>query len=101
MKKGNIQSLMKHLRQCASKWKDVGYSLNFQGWEMDSIRDTFPRATPQELMRELMEKWCEWPNDDHPNRPTLEKLCGALRSGTVGYGALANTIEGERDTLLS
>ncbi len=100
MVKDNIQSLMTYLRQCAFKWREIGYSLNFQHWEVKEIEETFPRAGPQELMRELMMKWCEWPIDDHLDYPTLETLCGALRSGMVGYGALANKIEQKKATLL-
>ena len=92
---------MNHLRKCAYEWQEIGYSLNFQHFEVKEIKETFPNAGPRQLMRELMEKWCEWPNEDHPDHPTLDKLCGALRSGLVGFGALANTIESDRATLLS
>ena len=78
--------------QASHKWKEIGLALNFLDGELKGIEHSFPRATTQQLLTELLSQWTQWPTAEHPDVPTMEVLCDALRSGLVGQGALANDI---------
>ncbi len=90
-----------HLHKFASKWKEIGFSLNFLSGELDNISGSNPNASTQQLLTELLSQWSQWPTTDHPDDPELERLCDALRSGSVGLGAVANDIYRQREFLPS
>ena len=90
-----------YLYKYAYKWRDIGASLRFHLGELENIVHTYPRATPQRLLTELLHQWSQWPTAEHPQAPTMERLCDALRSGQVGLGAEANDLYATRTNLPS
>ena len=92
---------MNHLHQFAYKWREIGTALSFHHGDLENISQTFPRGTPQQLLTELLSQWSEWPTAIHSGVPTVERLCDALRSGLVGLGALANSLQDTRTQLPS
>ena len=52
-------------------------------------------GAPVSHLQELLNQWVQWPTTEHPNNPTLEALCAALRSPLVGLGSLAEEVEKE------
>ena len=102
MRSGDVAFLVSHLHKDAShKWSEIGLALNFRDGELKSIIQSFPRATTQQLLTELLSQWCQWPTADHSDVPTMERLCDALRSGLVGLGAQANDLYELRNSLPS
>lgn len=95
----DLYPLMEQLHQCASKWEEIGLALNFQHGELKNIIYFNPRANAQQLLIELLSQWTQWPTADHPQDPTMERLCYALRSGLVGLGAIANVLYEKRQNL--
>ena len=83
---------MSKLCKCAYKWRDIGTALGFQYGELENIRQSFPVAETQQLLIKVLSDWCEWPTEDHPDAPTVERLCDALRGNLVGLGAVANDL---------
>ena len=92
MRSGDVNSLMVCLYKHAARWRDIGSALNFQPGELENISLSIPKATPQQLLTELLSQWTQWPTDAHSENPTMERLCNALRSGLVGLGAVANDL---------
>ena len=93
VKSEDVNLLVRHLRDHAYKWREIGSSLDFRYCEMENISHSNPRATTQQLLMELLSQWSQWPTADHPDIvPTVEKLCDALHSGLVGLGAEANDL---------
>ena len=86
----DVSTLMSHLYKNSYKWWDIGTSLNFQNGELENIKQSKPGAHPQQLLNELLSQWSQWPTVDHPEDPTMERLCDALRSGLVRLGATAD-----------
>ena len=56
---------------------------------------TLLTGAPLSYLQEVLCRWVQWPTTEHPNSPTLEALCAALRSPTVGLGSLAEEMEKE------
>ena len=52
-------------------------------------------GAPTSFLQELLSQWVQWPTASHPTKPTLEALCGALRSSLVGLGSLADKVNEE------
>ncbi len=101
VRSGDVNWLMEFLHKCAYRWREIGSALNFQYGELENINRSNPGATTQQLLTELLSQWSQWPTADHPDDPTIERLCDALRSGQVGLGAVANTLYELRDSLPS
>ena len=85
-----------HLLQCYSfKWNEIGLSLGFITPELNTI-SKMPLllvGAPTSYLQELLSQWVQWPTASHSTRPTLESLCGALRSSLVGLGSLADQVK--------
>lgn len=75
----------------ASRWDDIGTALMFLPAELDNIRHGTQGL--QQHLKELLAQWSHWPTTSHPDVPTVEKLCDALRSNLVGLGDVANELE--------
>ena len=101
MKNDDVEFLMRKLKTYSYKYKDIGLGLNFSNGEIKGIEQTFPRGTPQDLLREILDQWSNWPNEDHRDDPTIEKLCDVLHSGLVGLGALSRDIYKLKNSLPS
>ena len=97
----DVHFLMCSLHKHAYKWREIGAALSFHHGELENIIQTFPRAAPQRLLTELLNQWSQWPTAEHPQAPTMERLCDALRSGQVGLGAEANDLYATRTGLPS
>ena len=82
---------MKLLKNYSYKWRDIGLALGFTLSELNLIdhKPILMLNAPSSYLEALLGQFVEWPNEDHENYPTLKKLCEALRSSTVGLGALA------------
>ena len=76
----------------AFKWREIGTALGFLSAEQDIIAHSPGMDTLQHRMESVLTQWAHWPTDSHPNTPTLEMLCGALRSNLVGLGDVANEL---------
>ena len=101
MRSKDVGFLIEHLHWHAYKWREIGTALGFQHGELENIRQSFPRATMQQLLRELIYQWSQWPTVTHSEVPTMEKLYDAMRSGSVGLGAVANELYSKRTLLPS
>ena len=85
--------LMYVLHPHEHKWRDIGGALGFSVGELENIRQNFPVAPVEQLLRELLSQWTQWPTETHPETPTMEMLQNALRSGPVGLGAVAEKLQ--------
>ena len=92
---------MKHLHHHGYKWRQIGLSLDFSYDELEDIRHSAPNLTTQLLLTKVLTDWSQWPTKPHPNLPTMEALCDALRDGRVGLGAVASELYSMRDQLPS
>ena len=102
VRSGDVCFLASHLCKYAShKWREIGLALNFEDGELKGLSLSFPRYTTEQLLTELLSRWCQWPTADHSDVPTMERLCDALRSGLVGLGAQANDLYELRNFLPS
>ncbi len=89
----DVGYLASHLCKNAShKWREIGLTLGFLDGELKSISLSFPRATAQQLLTELLSQWSQWPTAAHPDAPTMERLRDALCSGLVELGAVASDL---------
>lgn len=82
---------MELLVDYAFKWRVIGAALCFSYGEINNI-DHNLRGQCESCLRELLNKWAQWPTERHPNPPTLEKLRDSLSSRSVGLGRKANEI---------
>ena len=93
----DLVKLMRLLQSYSYKWNPIGLSLEFTQHELNTIFG-MPKllvGAPVSYLQELLSQWVQWPTTDHPNHPTLEVLCAALRSSLVGLGSLAERLEKE------
>ena len=100
MTANDIQELMTLLGNHSSKWNGIGTALGFLPGELNTIEADLTlmvKDAPRSYLKRVLEKWVEWPNDEHDIKPTLSSLCKALRSGLVGLGALATKVENHFD----
>lgn len=101
VKNEDVPFLMENLRKCSHKYSFIGLGLNFSNDEIKNIEGTYPRGSPEVFLNEILDQWTNWPTKDHPDHPTLEKLCEVLRSGLVKHGALSIDIYKLKDSLPS
>ncbi len=102
VRSGDVCFLASYLCKNAShKWREIGLALNFLDGELKSISLSFPRATAQQLLTELLSQWSQWPTASHPDVPTMERLRDALRSGLVELGSVASDLYELRNFLPS
>ena len=88
---------MQLLQNHSIKWNEIGLSLGFTLSELNTISGMLKLLTgaPVSYLQELLTQWVQWPTTDHPNHPTPESLCTALRGSLVGLGSLAQNVEKE------
>ena len=81
----------------SDKWQDIGLGLGFIQPELNCIQlmPTLLHTAPKSYLKEMLAQWCQWPNDDHKQLPTIKALCKSLRSSSVGLGRLAGDVEKE------
>ena len=97
----DVRFLTEFLNNYSYKWEDIGTALNFLNGELQAIPMNNPRGSVQQFLREVLNKWIQWPTDDHREEPTLDKLCAALRGRLVGLGAVADKLHAKRTSLPS
>ena len=86
-------SLIQPMARYAYKWREIGTALNFTQGQLENIRMSFPTSNPHVLLLQVLTQWSQWPTHTHPDYPTMENLCNALRSDLVGLGALATQLQ--------
>lgn len=74
-------------------WDAIGTALKFAPAELNIIRHSPQATTLQQRLEVLLTQWSHWPTRAHPDVPTVEKLCEALRSDLVGLGDVANELD--------
>lgn len=84
----------------AYKWNDIGLALGFLSGEIGNISCIYP-PSPQKHLTELLSQWAQWPTPAHPQDPTVEAMCAALRSNLVGLGATANELDSMKSSFPS
>ena len=96
MTENDIQGLMSILGNHSNKWDAIGGALKFLPGELNTIGADLTlmvKDAPRSYLKRMLELWVMWPNEEHDIKPNLSSLCKALRSGTVGLGALAIDVE--------
>ena len=91
--------VLDHLLKYAYKWDAIGTALNFQLAELENIRCDPQLTTLQQRLQVLLTQWSHGPTATHPDTPTVERLCSALRSDLVGLGDVANQLEEMKGSL--
>ena len=97
----DVSFLLEKLSDYAYKWKDIGRALGFSHGEVKNINQGLPKGDPSECFVEILNKWSQWPTTRHEEKPTLERLCEALRTTAVGLGAAANDLYSGKNDLPS
>ena len=85
---------------CSFKWDSVAMMLGFDHGHIKAIGRNHP-GDVQACMVDALNIWSTWPNKQYKKKPTLESLCKALRSVTVGFGSTATDLEEIRAKLPS
>ena len=80
-----------------SKWELIGLLLGFAPSELENIIESMLNSTHTYYrnLKDLLSRWVQWPNKNHPTRPTLRALCTSLRSSIIGLGIKADKVERE------
>ena len=74
--------------------------LGLENGHIKAIEKNHP-GDVQACMVDALNFWSTWPNKQYKKKPTLESLCKALRSVTVGFGSTATDLEEIRAKLPS
>ena len=90
----NLKVLINQLSDYASQWYLIGIQLNFRPGELDNIEvnPNLHKTAPLSWLETMLCKWFQWaPGDERGSEAeaTLEDLKTALRSRSVGLGAVA------------
>ena len=96
----DIPFLLENLNDYTFKWREIGIALGFSLLEIDTIDEDLKGKTSIIHLASLLNRWWQWPNQHHKEKPTLERLCKALDS-TLGLGALARKLLSRRNELPS
>ena len=83
----NLERVQSKAWNARQKWYNIGLHLGIKPDELDCIRDRNNRD-PDTCFMEMLKVWLRRPGDE----ATWQKLVEALKSETVGYGDVANTI---------
>lgn len=86
----DLAFILQCLQPTASQWKTLGLQLGLSPGKLDEIAVT-PLLIPGGPIAYLQEVLTRWLND--APSPTLNKLCGALRSPTVEQNRIAHELE--------
>ena len=85
---------------CSYKWDSIAMMLGFDHGHIKAIGRNNP-GDVQACMIDAFNIWSTWPNKQYKKKPTLESLCKALHSVTVGFGTTATDLEEIRAKLPS
>ena len=93
----NLKTLMNQLSDYASQWILIGIQLGFRKGELDNIEanPNLRKTAPLSWLDSMLCKWFQWaPGDERGSEvvATLEDLKTALRSRSVGLGAVAQDL---------
>ena len=97
----DVNFLLGVLCTSAHKWEFIGMALGFLDGELKNISSSSPTAGVQRHLKEMLSQWAHWPTKTHPDPPTLERLCDALRSQLVGLGNVADHVYKQKSCLQS
>ena len=83
----------------AYKWREIGTALKFKPQDLSTIQASpfLLYDSPRSYLSRLLEEWL-LKKFEHTLPPTVYNLKKALRSRTVGLGALANELDTEKVT---
>ena len=96
----DIPFLLENLNDYTFKWREIGIALGFSLPEINTIDEDLKGRTSIIHLAALLNRWWQWPNENHKEKPTLERLCKAL-DGTLGLGALSRKLLSRRNDLPS
>ena len=88
----HISALTEILADHASKWQNIGTSLNMPLGILNDIMTRIHIEDSIMRLKKVLQQWIVGVNE-HANAPTLNNLKIALRSKTVGLGGMANQLE--------
>ena len=88
----HISALTEILAEHASKWQNIGTSLNIPLGILNDIMTRIHIEDSIMRLKNVLQQWIVGVNEP-ANAPTLNNLKIALRSKTVGLGAMANQLE--------
>jgi len=95
----DVNFLLDRLRHYAYLWEEIGTALNFHPGALRNLRYR-PQPTIL-LLKDILIQWCERPNKDHPEIPTMGMLRDALASDIVGLPDLGAQVYQQRFDLPS
>ena len=88
----HISALTEILADHASKWQNIGTSLNIPLGILNDIMTRIHIEDSIMRLKKVLQQWIVGANE-YANAPTLNNLKIALRSKTVGLGGMANQLE--------
>ena len=88
----HISALTEILADHASKWQNIGTSLNIPLGILNDIMTRIHIEDSIMRLKNVLQQWIVGVNE-HANAPTLNNLKIALRSKTVGLGLMADKLE--------
>ena len=97
MEEKDINIIFKLICLHSDKWQYIGLELGFLQPELQCIKSmlTLLHTAPKSYLIEMLAQWCQWPNHNHKQLPTINALCESLRSSSVELGTLAEEVEKE------
>ncbi len=101
VKPADVYFLANELTTVASRWGPIGGHLGFLPGELENIAVTVSARPPDEYLIKLLTEWTQWPTSKHKDYPTMDSLCEALRSQSVGMGRAADKLDSKRNQLPS
>ena len=95
----HISDLTEFLASYAYKWRLIGTALKFQPQDLDNIQacQVLVASSPLSFLIRVLEEWTQ-EKYRHTQIPTVDNLEKALKSRTVGLGALAHELRATIDT---
>lgn len=82
----------------AAKWRAIGTSLKFDESVLDSIESAAGNISPEDCFSDMLYQWLSSGAPEH-GKPTLRRLCKALRDGSVGEEILGICLEGSMEDM--
>lgn len=99
LSRDDLTKIASLLKECSSKWKEIGTNLSFLSEELNGIseRPSLVSTCPDGCLRELLSQWLHRPTRYHPDLPTWEILHEVLKKADLGD--LAEKVNKEMETL--
>lgn len=91
MNEEHTDEILKLIRKCSSKWKEIGRGLGFKKSELDEISTETARNSTVDYLEALLSRWLNWAPPVH-EFPNQKNLATVLRSSEVKEEALAYSI---------